>query len=263
MKRTLLFLAGLVWCCASAAAAAVDVALVPSASSAPLGADVWVTLRVTQAGSLFNGYSAVIDFDPAALAFVPEPSQEGTYMLSACGSTFHTFDAQSGRLTIQHYLFCSGLSLSGPGNLYLLHFRTTGSGGATTVSFSQLRFYNAGHPVAVGSMVNATIQIEGPTDTGIDVAARWSPLGVTPNPFIEKTSIRFQTERPGMDVRVTILDVRGRHVRTLTARADALGRGTATWDGFDDAKRHVAAGAYLASLRTPTGVQTRRIVLAR
>jgi len=56
-------------------------------------------LRVTQAGSAFNGFDADVSFDPSAITFVPlSPTslQQGSLMTSACGNTFHRFTASAG-----------------------------------------------------------------------------------------------------------------------------------------------------------------------
>ncbi|HKK70701.1 MAG TPA: hypothetical protein VKA86_05740 [Candidatus Krumholzibacteria bacterium] len=66
-------------------------------------------------------------------------------------------------------------------------------------------------------------------------------LDVAPNPFNPRTTISWSLERE-RSVRVRVVDARGRHVRWI-ARA-AAARGSAVWNGRDDAGAAVASGAY-------------------
>jgi len=88
------------WIAAPETRAAVSVALIPSAPTVALGAEFTVTVRVTQAGSAFNAYQAIVRFDPAVLTFLPASPlslQEGAYMTGACGQTFHWFTSAGSR----------------------------------------------------------------------------------------------------------------------------------------------------------------------
>jgi hypothetical protein len=82
----------------------------------------------------------------------------------------------------------------------------------------------------------------------------------TPNPARGATRFAFSLPRAG-NVRLEILDVSGRRVRTLAARAMGAGRYAHGWDLRDDGGRPVAPGVYLAHLVTPDGARTRRVVL--
>jgi hypothetical protein len=66
-------------------------------------------------------------------------------------------------------------------------------------------------------------------------------LEVAPNPFNPRTTITWSLDRDRA-VGVRVVDARGRHVRWI-ARA-AAARGSAVWDGRDDAGAPVASGAY-------------------
>jgi hypothetical protein len=89
-----------------------------------------------------------------------------------------------------------------------------------------------------------------PTDAG-DVVARDPASALErafPNPFHDRTSLRFSLERSPTAVRIDVYDVSGRRVRTLLDRAMTRGTHIVGWDSRDDRGRAVAAGTYFARL---------------
>jgi len=86
--------------------------------------------------------------------------------------------------------------------------------------------------------------------------------GVRPNPSAGDTSILFTLDRPG-HVRVRIVDVSGRDVRTLMDRRLGEGSHDAVWSGRDDAGRPVVAGVYFYRLDSPLGHATGRLSVVR
>ena len=88
-------------------------------------------------------------------------------------------------------------------------------------------------------------------------------LGIpAPNPSHGPTRIGFALEQAGV-ARLQILDLAGRHVRTLADGPCAAGSHAQTWDGRDDAGRAAPAGIYLARLEAGGRVAARRLVLLR
>lgn len=83
-----------------------------------------------------------------------------------------------------------------------------------------------------------------------------------PNPFNPATTVRLRLEQPST-VEVTILDVRGRRVRSLFSGRMPMGAGTLQWDGRDDSGREVVSGVYTARVVSVDGVQGRPMVLLR
>ena len=84
-----------------------------------------------------------------------------------------------------------------------------------------------------------------------------------PNPFVRDTRIDFALSRPE-PVRLAVYDVTGRLVRTLVQDAAlAAGRHATVWDGRDATGARVAAGVYLYVLRTPSMMESRRLVLLK
>jgi len=86
--------------------------------------------------------------------------------------------------------------------------------------------------------------------------------GNAPNPFNPTTRVSFSLARDGQAV-IDVLDLQGRHVRTLYSGPAAAGERTVEWDGRDDAGRTVASGTYLARLRADGEMATHKMVLTK
>jgi len=87
------------------------------------------------------------------------------------------------------------------------------------------------------------------------------PIQAIPNPFNPLTELRFQAPVAGR-VQVTIHDVQGRRVRSLTVDGPAGTRRVA-WDGRDDAGRALSSGQYLLRVVSTAGIRTGRCTLIR
>lgn len=83
-----------------------------------------------------------------------------------------------------------------------------------------------------------------------------------PNPFNPETSIEFSLAAPGR-IQVLVFDVSGRRVATLVDERLPAGPHTARWLGRDDRGRPVNSGVYFVQLRSPEGVQTRKMMLVK
>jgi hypothetical protein len=84
----------------------------------------------------------------------------------------------------------------------------------------------------------------------------------SPNPLNHETVIRFALPTDG-DIRLQVLDLQGRVVRTLMDGRREAGPHRVTWDGRDDQGSVAASGVYLYRLTTPTRVVSRKLTLAR
>lgn len=86
-----------------------------------------------------------------------------------------------------------------------------------------------------------------------------------PNPFNPKTTIAY--DLPVVDatqpVRLSILDVSGRVVRTLVNEKQAGGSYSVDWEGRDDRGDEVASGVYIALLAVNGEQRTRKLVLVK
>lgn len=81
----------------------------------------------------------------------------------------------------------------------------------------------------------------------------------TPNPSRASTTFAFTLPRDGT-VRLEILDVGGRRVRSLLRGPQASGAGSARWDGRDEAGRPSPPGVYLVRLEACGTVARQKIV---
>ncbi|MBU0508161.1 T9SS type A sorting domain-containing protein [bacterium] len=70
-----------------------------------------------------------------------------------------------------------------------------------------------------------------------------------PNPFNSSTQIPFEIAAQNR-VTISIFDVLGRTVTTLTDQEFAAGRHTLRWDGMDESGRMVASGRYFVQVRS-------------
>jgi hypothetical protein len=92
-----------------------------------------------------------------------------------------------------------------------------------------------------------------------DAVERTSLHPAFPNPFTRATSIRFSLESP-RQLSLTLLDVRGRVVRTLAARDFPAGEHRLSWNGFGRSGAPVAAGVYFVRLEADRETFTRKVV---
>jgi hypothetical protein len=83
-----------------------------------------------------------------------------------------------------------------------------------------------------------------------------------PNPFNPITAIRFETPAASR-VRIDVVDVRGRLVRTLVDEALPAGYHATRWDGTDDAGGPVASGLYLYRMTAGAFTQQKKLLLLK
>jgi hypothetical protein len=101
------------------------------------------------------------------------------------------------------------------------------------------------------------------TDAPPPGAAPLAPrVRLAPNPFNPTTAIRVDLPHAGR-VRLEILDLAGRRIRTLFDRHLPGGTHHSTWTGRDDRDRLVASGIYVVRLATPQGVVRAKAVLLK
>ncbi|MCY3778511.1 MAG: DUF5050 domain-containing protein [Candidatus Aminicenantes bacterium] len=83
-----------------------------------------------------------------------------------------------------------------------------------------------------------------------------------PNPFNSTTRIPYRLASSG-SIRLEIYNTLGQRVRTLVEKVQPAGSYEAGWDARDQEGSAVAAGVYLARLRYPGGMQTRRLLFLK
>lgn len=160
------------------AAADVRVVMAPSDTLVQRGATIDVRFVVPVAGATFNGYEAIIAFDPSMVA--PEPmtpldDQQGSLMLSVCNFCYHRYWPPApgvDSLKITHVTMCGvPHPLTGPGILYRLRFRALQKG-ETVIRFFRLRFTDGGPHVTPVLTEDARVRISGASTRGRGVVAR-------------------------------------------------------------------------------------------
>jgi len=118
----------------------------------------------------------------------------------------------------------------------------------------------------VGVPVNQILDIREGAGTGIAqkiVMPETIRLqGNYPNPFNAQTIIRFSL--PELEtVTVKVLDLLGRHVRTLVDNRKLSGEQQVRWDGRDDSHSPVATGVYLVQLTVAGSSRTHQMTLLK
>jgi hypothetical protein len=238
-------------------AAGIQAALMPSQQTVSPGAEFDLEIDVTAAGSPFNAFKAVVTYDPAALTFMqasPVSAQQGCLMTgacsAACGTTFHTFSALADSLVMYSSLLCDAIALTGPGQVYKLHFQASNTQQVTYVRFRRPpTFLNAGlyvFPVTAGDAVVGIGSLLG-VDAG-GTAGKGLRVRAEPNPSPGAVMLTVESDAAG-EQRLDVLDVQGRLVRRLAGGWYQRGIRQVPWDGRDASGARSPAGVYLIRLQ--------------
>lgn len=253
-----------------AAAQGIHVSVTPGTQTVSPGAEFDLDLTVSPAGSPFNGFDATLSYDPVALTLMPlSPTslQQGCLMTgacsAACGNTFHKFSAAGDSATISDVLLCNQISLTGPGQLYRLHFQASNTEQSTQVRIRRIAFYDAGLFVLPVFTADAQVIIGSPVGVGgTPEVAPGLRLLAGPNPA--PGAIVFTVEAgSGGEQRLVVHDVAGRLVRTVERGWRGPGTRRVAWDGRDAAGVRVPAGVYLATLEAGDRLARIRVALVR
>lgn len=232
---------------AGAARADVRIAVSPESLAVSPGDTFTLELRVPVAGSAFNGYDAIVEYDPAALTFLPTSPlslQEGPDMRNACGNTFHVFSAAADSLSISHVLLCANISLTGPSHLYTLRFRASSSPTTTRVRLRRAQFYRAGTYVNPAVTSHAQVSWGVVVGVGEPAPAPGLRLVARANPARGEQWLDLASPEAG-EQRVAIYDAAGRSVRLLDHGHRPSGPRVMSWDGRGDDGCRVPPGLYL------------------
>jgi alkaline phosphatase len=117
--------------------------------------------------------------------------------------------------------------------------------------------------LACFDLLTGSVSVEDPDLPGEEVPVAATALEQNyPNPFNPQTTISFDLPRTEQ-VRLEIVDLQGRHVRTLVDGARGQGNHTVIWNGTDDAGQRVASGTYVYRLITDSLVQSKTMVLVK
>lgn len=250
-----------------AAAAGVQASVLPATVNVTPGAEFDVTIEVTQAGSPFNGFVAIVGYDTTALTFVPAASiasQQGCLMLGTCGggcgNTFHRFTAAGDSLSITDHLMCDQLALTGPGTIYKLRFRASNAAQVTWIRLRRATFYNAGLFVTPVATADARVGIGIPLAVGDAAPPPGLAVRAEPNPARGRLSLAVTSGGAGV-LRAEIHDVAGRLVRRLDGGWREAGAARLPWDGTGVAGTRVPPGIYLVTVRVGERIARARVVM--
>ncbi len=246
------------------ASAGVNVSVTPLSQTVTPGAEFEVQLVVSPAGSAFNAFHAEVTYDPAALTLVPlSPlrNQIGTLITGSCSNLFHWFHQGAGVDTIDVGMLCSGVSVTGPGTIYRLHFRASNTPQVTTIGIRPgVEFADGGIQVLDVTAHGAAVGIGMTPVLGADAVAP-APLALAAWPNPARGAVALDFGRPlAAGGALEVHDVAGR----IAWRANvAPGSRAATWDGRDASGRAVPPGQYVIVLRAGGVLRTTRVVEIR
>lgn len=151
-------------------------------------------------------------------------------------------------------------------------FRSTGDNGHVTQAafeFEQDRMTSSGRHIVLAfnsaiedqyssistMLTRGTVTVTSPCAWPLQSTA--SLTGNHPNPFNPSTTVRYELLRD-TEVRIVVLDMFGRELRVLEEGVRMAGQHSVVFDAKD-----LPGGMYLYQMRTPSGVNTRRMLLLR
>ncbi len=138
-----------------------------------------------------------------------------------------------------------------------------------------LKFYDAATgaflrgPIATGLPPSSIVVLSDATvPTAVEEAAARLPQifaleAAWPNPFNASVQIPFGVREADTRVALTVHDVLGRTIRTLTSGPVAAGRHVLHWDGRDAGGEPVGNGAYLVQLRAGSQQAVGKVMLLK
>jgi len=245
----------------------IGTSLVPAPDFVAPGATFEVDLEIPVADTTFNGFHAVIGYDPAALTFVPpSPASAALGCLmnggcsAACGSVFHIWQAAGDSITVDLSLLCDQVQLSGPGQVYRLNFIASDSAQVTYVTTRRVSFYDAGIGVSPGATADSRIVIGSPAAVGGSSAPLAWRVAAIPNPSHGAVALAVTAPADGEQV-LDVLDLSGRVVRHLSGGWRPRGARSLTWDGRGADGSRLPAAVYLVRLRAGGNVAATRVTL--
>ena len=83
-----------------------------------------------------------------------------------------------------------------------------------------------------------------------------------PNPFNPFTSLRYDLPNDGF-VNITIYDMMGRQIKTLTNGIQSSGYKSVQWDATNNQGKPVSAGVYLYKIQAGDFVDTKKMILLK
>ncbi len=245
----------------------VNLAILPATVSVQPGEIFDVELTITEAGSAFNGYDAIVGFDPAVMTFIERSpaEQEGPLMTDACNYIFYRFEVSSSgdTLTINHVMLCAATSVTGPGVVFRLRFQAGQQNATTSINLLEgTAFYNAGLFVNPVFTWDCEVQISDVSPVPEDLVSAPVNLIAAPNPFNPMTTISFEAAE-AMQARITVYSSRGFLVAELLDEQVSSGQNSVVWNGRDTQGQMVGSGTYLVRLELGGESFMQRVTLVK
>jgi len=151
----------------------------------------------------------------------------------------------------------SGQCSQGETDILTLEYDATGMADGTYRAYIMVNHNASGSPEVV------TVDLVVDDDTSVaDGPMAFALEGNFPNPFNPMTNISFALPSSA-EVRIDVIDVTGRVVRTMEAGELPAGRQIVTWDGRDNEGHPVASGVYLARLQAGEFEAASKMVLLK
>ena len=281
----------------------VSVSFQPTPICAEFGQALTAYVWVDSAGSEFDGYEALIRFDPTVVEYVS--TQEDTLLWELCYSTWWFVEPGDSTVFISHVALCGGLTVTGPGALSSITFLAGDAAAETNISFDYIEFYRAGtevpsesHDGAVFVREDCSLAACCDAETGdctllgeddcLAAGGLWYPewLSCEPNPCpameVQDSPVSMDTRlHPGRpdpvlghtvlnyhlresgELRIAIFDLTGRCVRQLYDGRAPAGPGMIAWDGKNGDATPVPPGAYFCRLSAEGVVCSQRLLVVR
>jgi hypothetical protein len=140
--------------------------------------------------------------------------------------------------------------------------------GLPVAQVNTVHYSPAHHVLLAGTELAGLFQLTIPApvhgnDGDISTEEKPVELAVFPNPFAERTGIRFVLPDTRTWATLTVFDARGRQIRTLAEGRFPAGPTQLEWRGTSVAGHRLPAGVYFLRLQTGSEVLTRKTLLLR
>ena len=164
------------------------------------------------------------------------------------------------------YMYCDGTSMACPlvaGVCGLVRSRDPSLSPAAVRQLLITTGQQVAYDQPLGVKVDPVAALAALDPTGAPAPAVPLAVGAWPNPFNPRTELQLTLAAAG-PVRLAIVDLRGREVRTLLAGETLpAGRTAVAWDGRDDAGRPLGSGVYLARATAAGRTASAKLVLVK
>jgi hypothetical protein len=248
------------------ASAGAAVSIHPAVTYASPGQIIRVYLWKDLADSLFDGYEAVITFNPSDLQLQLGAAEESV-MTKDCSNRWWYTSPGTGTVFVSHVRMCPPNTLvSGPGALSSLSFKVLREG-RIVISKNYFWFTRAGYWIKDVAWEDGLVLSGSPAGISGEtpVEPETASIEVCPNPGREVAIQVWPAgaRRAGSGQLLEIYDIGGRLVRTLGVDGACAGPYSSTWDGTDAQGKGCSPGIYYLSFGSATSRTVRTVVLVR